>query len=711
MRRVDPAPRPSSSDDAGPVSPSRRSLPRRPGRAVLAGATAALATVAAALAPAGTAAAATTSGTRAAAPAATSTASRAGASGGWITRSTHWSVPRRPAARAGAKKTAQGSVQAAGAAVAVPAGLASYLRDDRTDLQWSLRSTHVHEAWAAGRGSGMVVATIDTGADTSAPDLAGQLLPGGYLTAAGTIATGTKPDQLGHGTHVAGIIAGNDDGHGITGVAPDAKVLPVDVDSTQDVLTGKQVGAAIAWAVARGARVVNLSLGFEDVATGTADVKAVCQAVSAAVAKNVVVVAASGNDGDSSNEGKAPANCPGAISVAALDSALHPAPWSSYDGTVTLAAPGVSVWSSVPSLTSPLRYSAESGTSMAAPFVSGVVALLLGQHPDWTPAQVTQRLTATATDVAPAGRDPRTGAGVVDPAAALGVGAPAPEAVPALAAQADPYASHVDANGFGVYDRTELHWVPDPSFAATGYRVTRWTAAGAATTTYDAGTVRAQFPTGPAGYQVTAIGADGEVPSAPVWFPLAGQDFTPLYPVTGLKATWTSTGAVTLHWSNPARNRGIADQFAVLIDGDVVLTKENVAIPTSATVPASLVPGGDLDISVLIGSGTSNDVEETRVGLNARVPFSGTAVGAGKGRYRVDLALAPSRRPACGRARCTGATVTVTVGGHAWSTRLDSRGHAVVVVATGAKHGRITVGVTMAGVARLTDRALAVPVD
>ena len=128
------------------------------------------------------------------------------------------------------------------------------------------------------------------------------------------------------------------------------------------------------------------------------------------------------------------------------------------------------------------------------------------------------------------------------------------------------------------------------------------------------------------------------------------------------------------------------------------------------TVPASLVPDGDLDISVLIGSGTSNDVEEARAGLNARVPFSGTAVGAGKGRYRVDLALAPSRRPACGRARCTGATVTVTVGGHAWSTRLDSRGHAVVVVTAGAKHGKITVGVTMSGAARLTDRALAVPV-
>jgi hypothetical protein len=487
--------------------------------------------------------------------------------------------------------------------------------------------------------------------------------------------------------------------------------MPVDVDTTSAVLTGTQVAAAIMWASTHGARVINLSLGFSDVATGSTDVKAICQAVSAAVARKIVVVAASGNDGNGANDPEAPANCPGAISVAALDSDLHPAPWSSFDGSVTIAAPGAAIYSTVAATASPLRYASESGTSMASPFVAGVAALVLAQHPDWTPKQVTDRLTTTAADVAPAGRDPRTGAGAIDPAAAVGSVAPAPQAVPALAAQADPYASHNDRSGLAVFDEVELSWVPDPTFAVTGYRITRWTTAGTATRTVDSGTVRAVFPAGPAGYQVTALTADGDVPSAPLWFPLAGQDYTPLYPVTGLKAAWTASGGISLHWSNPPKNRGRADQYAVLINGDVAVNVQKVTIPASAVIPASLVPAGDLVVSVMLGSSSSLDVEESRVALVARVPFSGTAAPAGSGRYRVDLALAPSRRAQCGGSKCTGAPVTITSAGYAHITRLDSHGHAVVLVSARASKGRITVAVTMGGRPKLTDRAVVVAVS
>jgi subtilisin family serine protease len=627
-----------------------------------------------------------------------------GANTTWVSRTAHW-----PAGRTSARG---GAATAAALPVTVPADLRAYLQGDRTDVQWAVRATHLQQAWQASRGAGVVVAEIDTGVDSTAPDLAGQLLPGGYLTAAGTIATGSnRPDRLGHGTHVAGVIAGTDDGHGITGVAPAAKVLPVDVDTTDDVLTGAQVAAAITWASTHGARVINLSLGFADVATGAAEVKAVCRAVSAAVARNVVVVAAAGNDGDGANAAEAPANCPGAISVAAVDSDLHPAPWSSFDDTVTVAAPGAAIYSTVTPGASPLRYAAESGTSMASPFVAGVAALLLAQHPEWTPAQVAGRLTATAEDVAPAGPDPRTGAGVVDPAAALGAGGNAPEAVPALGVQADPYASHTDASGLPVFDEVAVHWVPDPAFGVTGYQVTRWTSAGTTRSAYGPGTVRAVFPAGPAGYQVTAVTADGEVPSAPVWFPLAGQDYTPLYPVTGLRASWTTSGGIQLRWSNPPKDRGRADQYAILLNGDVAVAANNVTIPASAVVPARSVPSGDLIVTVMLGSSSSLDVEETRVALNARVPFSGTAVGAGKDRYRVDLALAPSRKAVCGGVRCSGASITVTAGGYAHVTRLDSTGHAIVLVSARAWSGKLTVGVTMPGRARLTDRAVVVPVS
>src|SRR5690349_1606116 len=361
----------------------------------------------------------------------------------WIRRAARWTV---------AHPSSTTRSRATGAAVTVPSALATYLQGDRTDIQWALRAIHVEQAWQASRGAGVTVATVDTGADTTSPDLAGRLLPGAYLTPAGTIAVGNRVDRLGHGTHVAGIIVGSDDGKGITGIAPDAKVLPVDVDTSDDQLTGKQVATAITWASTHGAKVINLSLGFSDVATGKADVTAVCQAVKAAVDRNVVVVAAAGNDGIELNSAEAPANCPGAISVAALDSQLHPAAWSSFDGTVSIAAPGDAIYSTVSTAASPLKYAAESGTSMASPVVAGVAALILAQHPDWTPAQVAKQLADTATDIGPVGRDPRTGAGAVDAAAAVGADAGAPEPQPSLVVAADPYASRTDPGGNSLAD-------------------------------------------------------------------------------------------------------------------------------------------------------------------------------------------------------------------------------------------------------------------
>lgn len=624
---------------------------------------------------------------------------------GWLQGPTAWQARHDRTARLRAA-SAIGPASPA----AVPAALKDYLAGDRTDLQWPLQALHVREAWSAGRGDGVVVATIDTGADPASPELAGQLLPAVHLDpGTGAVVAGYRADQIGHGTHVAGIIAAKDDGRGISGIAPGAKILPINVDTSDD-LTGKQVAAAITYASTHGAKVINLSLGFADVASGAADVKAICTAVTAALARRVVVVAAAGNDGTGSNNAEAPASCPGAISVAAVDTDLRPATWSSYDGSVTVAAPGSAILSSVVPSTSPLLYSAETGTSMAAPFVTGLAALLVAQNPGWTPAQVADRIAATAADVTPAGRDPRTGAGVIDPPRALGVSTSAPEQVPAIAAAADVYASRVDPTGRQILDQVLLHWVPDPVATVTGYRVTRWTSTGVTTTTYPAQTVRAVFPTGPAGYQVVALTDDGEVASAPTWFPLPGQDPSPVFPVTGLKASWTSKGAVTLRWTNPKQNASRADEYAVVVNGEVTVTGSKRAVPSRLVIPAAQVPPGDLSISLFIGSSSGFDVAETRTTLAARVPFSGTAVAAGKGRYRVDLALAPSRQAQCGRSRCTGALVTVTAGRYRHVSRLDSRGHVVVLVSARPRKGRVTVAVVVSGRPRLADRAVSVPV-
>jgi hypothetical protein len=196
-----------------------------------------------------------------------------------------------------------------------------------------------------------------------------------------------------------------------------------------------------------------------------------------------------------------------------------------------------------------------------------------------------------------------------------------------------------------------------------------------------------------------------------MWFPLPGQDPTPVYPVTSLNAAWTSSGAISLTWSNPAQNTGHADEYAVVVNGEVTVSAEKQkAVPRRVTVPASKVPAGDLSISLLVGSSSSLDYAETQARLNARVPFSGTAIAAGKGRYRVDLVLAPSRRSQCGSSRCSGTAVTVSAGGYNHFTRIDSTGHAVVLVSARPNKGKVTVAVTVSGRPRLSDRAVAVPV-
>ena len=262
---------------------------------------------------------------------------------------------------------------------------------------------------------------VDTGVDATAPDLAGAITGAAHLDpVTRTVVPGAGTDLEGHGTHVAGIIAARADGSGITGVAPDARILPIDVFTTPD-LGGLEIARAVRYAVAHGARVVNLSLGSADIEITAADVAPLCAAVADATAAGAVVVAAAGNDGDGLNLREAPASCPDAVAVAAVGPDLRPPSWSSYDGAVAVAAPGADVYSTVPAFLSRLGWASMSGTSMATPFVSGVAALLLAQHPDWTPGQVRARIEDTATDIGPAGVDPRTGHGVVDPAGAVGV--------------------------------------------------------------------------------------------------------------------------------------------------------------------------------------------------------------------------------------------------------------------------------------------------
>lgn len=173
--------------------------------------------------------------------------------------------------------------------------------------------------------------------------------------------------------------------------------------------------AAIQWAVDNGIKIVNLGLG----GTGTTTLESACQA---AYERGLLLVAAAGNSGPGADTVSAPARYPSVIAVAATDRSDLCASFSSTGPSVELAAPGVSVYSTLLGG----GYGTKSGTSMASPHVAGAGALAWAAYPTWTNLDVRSCLTTTADDLGPAGRDGQYGHGLVDADEAAGVATPPP---------------------------------------------------------------------------------------------------------------------------------------------------------------------------------------------------------------------------------------------------------------------------------------------
>lgn len=251
-------------------------------------------------------------------------------------------------------------------------------------------------AWElATRRARVRVAVIDTGVDAAHPDLRSVDASAGWDFAGNDADVYDGADEDAHGTHVAGTIAATaGNGAGIAGVAPNAEVVPYKfIRGARGGYTSDAI-AAIDRAVASGAKVINASWG------SARPSRALCDAVDRAIASGVVVVAAAGNSGaDLAATPFYPAACPNPdlITVAATDNRDALAAFSNFGGTVDVAAPGAAVLSTVPDG----GYAYLSGTSMAAPQVSGAAAVLLGEAPGLTPAQVREALIAGA-DAGPA---------------------------------------------------------------------------------------------------------------------------------------------------------------------------------------------------------------------------------------------------------------------------------------------------------------------
>lgn len=272
--------------------------------------------------------------------------------------------------------------------------------------QTSLNMMRIPGFWALSQGEGIRVGIVDTGCDLSHPEFTGRIVSSKDFTG-----KGTAQDGHGHGTHVSGIVAAAKDGKGTVGCAPKAELVIAKVLGDDGSGTDEHVVAGVRFCVQAGCDVINMSLG------GPMPDETVHRAIQDAVAAGVVVVCAAGNTGgDPATQDTVnyPARYPESIAVAAVDDHETRARFSSVGREVECCAPGVEVISTYPGGT----YFRMSGTSMAAPHVSGALALYLswakktqGSKP--AVQGVRSWIDRHARDLGAPGKDPEYGAGLL----------------------------------------------------------------------------------------------------------------------------------------------------------------------------------------------------------------------------------------------------------------------------------------------------------
>lgn len=301
-----------------------------------------------------------------------------------------------------------GMVDAASAVAAALAQAPFISVPDLGGNNWNLDQINAPEVWAQGyTGQNVIVAVIDSGVDQTHPDLAANIwrnageIPDNGLDDDGNgyiddvsgwdfiDQDNTPTDRHGHGTHVAGTIAAVKNEFGITGVAYDARIMPIRVLDDEGYGTWSGIAAGIYYAVNKGANVINLSLG------GSGYSPEIAAAVQYATEQGTVVVMASGNEGQYQPSFPANLAYQWGLAVGAVNHSNQVASFSNDAGFIPtnyIVAPGVDIYSTLPSNS----YQSYTGTSMATPHVTGVAALILSANPTLRSAEVIDLLTKNA---------------------------------------------------------------------------------------------------------------------------------------------------------------------------------------------------------------------------------------------------------------------------------------------------------------------------
>ncbi|WP_404816703.1 S8 family serine peptidase [Streptomyces thermolineatus] len=266
-----------------------------------------------------------------------------------------------------------------GALVFSPEAAAS--ADQVRDAQWVLNELNMEDVWKITKGEGVTVAVIDEGFDRGHPDLKKNVISLKDFSNGAPL----SDEERHHGTHMASLIAGHGHGvgnsEGVIGLAPEAELILV----RRGEKNGNELSESIEYAVDQGAKIINISLG------GPSWRREEAEAVEYALSKGVLIVAPSGNSGNSSKE--YPGAYPGVLAVGGVDKSGEVWEWANYGPHVLLSAPAVE---NVSAGGNNSPYSKTSGTSDSSAYVSATAALVWSEHPDLSPGQVVNRLTETA---------------------------------------------------------------------------------------------------------------------------------------------------------------------------------------------------------------------------------------------------------------------------------------------------------------------------